>query len=410
MSEEFFYHLSSPPGEGGFAVFELYGPGAGPALCAGLGGKELPGEGRTRLGILFDENREKLDEVVVGRQPASSMWCGLDAFTLSVHGGAWLQERISGLLDSLGGTGLKLRDVLELALRQEALDAIEACAFECLVDSRTERAAGFFSRQHAGELSEIISRCIELAGRADAPSHGELEQILRDLVEAAPRALRLAKPVKLLIAGRANTGKSTLFNRFMETERAAVSSQAGTTRDFIRGTAAVFDYPVDLVDSVGLRRNPEDPVEEEALGWLAQEEADGCLYLLEPPWKLEEEDRSFLQGRPGGEVLVIGNKLDKAAGVSPGDADLLLCALQGDGFEKLQGAIAARWLGCVQGLSVSDDPCPPAPFTRFQLEMLQQALSALGKTPATPLLDEVKSCLIICLQSSWPQKCEPASS
>ena len=122
MSEEFFYHLSSPPGEGGFAVFELYGPGAGPALCAGLGGKELPGEGRTRLGILFDENREKLDEVVVGRQPASSMWCGLAAFTLSVHGGAWLQERTAGLLDSLGGTGLKLRDVLEMALRQEALD------------------------------------------------------------------------------------------------------------------------------------------------------------------------------------------------------------------------------------------------------------------------------------------------
>ncbi|MEE3198734.1 MAG: GTPase, partial [Planctomycetota bacterium] len=306
--------------------------------------------------------------------------------------------------------GLQLRDVLELALQQGTLDAIKACAFEFLVDSRTERAAGFFSRQHAGELSEIICRCIELAGRADAPSHGELEGVLRALVEKAPRALRLARPVKLLIAGRANTGKSTLFNRFMETERAAVSSQAGTTRDFIRGAAAVFDYPIDLADSVGLRRQPEDPVEEEALDWLAREETDGCLYLLEPPWKLEEEDRSFLQGRPGGEVLVIGNKLDKAAGVPPGDTDLLLCALQGDGFEKLQEAIAERWLGGVEGLSVGEDRCPAAPFTPFQLEMLQQALSALVKTPSTPLLDEVKSCLIICLKSSWPQKCEPASS
>ena len=150
-------------------------------------------------------------------------------------------------------------------------------------------------------------------------------------------------------------------------------------------------------------------MEEEALCWLAREEADGCLYLLEPPWKLEEEDRSFLQGRPEEAVLVVGNKLDKAAGRSSGDADLLICALHGDGFEKLQETIAGRWLGGVQGLSMSEDPGPSAPFTPLQAEMLEQALSALVKTPSTPLLDEVKSCLIICLKSSWPQKCAPAS-
>ncbi len=410
MKEEFFYHLASPPGEGGFAVFELYGPGAGAALSTGLGGKELPEEGRTSLATLFDENREKLDEVLVGRQPASSMWCRLDALTLSIHGGAWLQERTSALLDSLGGTGLKLREVLEFAAGQEALDAIQACAFELLVESRTERAAGFFNRQHAGELSEIIRRCIELAGRAAGESHEELERTLRALLEAGPRACRLARPLKLLIAGRANTGKSTLFNRFMEGERAAVSSQAGTTRDFIRGSAAVFDYPLELADSVGLRRRPEDPVEEEALGWLEQEAADGWLYLLEPPWKLAEEDRDFLGGRPAEDVLLVGNKLDEAGEVPPGDADLLLCALHGDGFDKLQEAIAERWLGCVPEAFPGEDACPVAPFTGFQTEKLEQALSALVKTPSTPLLDEVKSCLIICLKSSWPQKCDSSSS
>ena len=175
MKGNFFYHRASPPGEGGVAVFELYGAGADAALCAGLGGKELPEQGRTSLATLFDENREKLDEVLVGRQPASSMWCGLDALTLSIHGGAWLQERTSELLDSLGGAGLGLREVLELALQEEALDAIQACAFELLVEARTERAAGFFSRQHSGELSEIIRRCIELTGRAAGESQEELD-------------------------------------------------------------------------------------------------------------------------------------------------------------------------------------------------------------------------------------------
>ena len=53
MSAGFSYHLASPPGEGGFAVFELYGPGAAAALSGVLGGMELPGEGRVRLGVLL---------------------------------------------------------------------------------------------------------------------------------------------------------------------------------------------------------------------------------------------------------------------------------------------------------------------------------------------------------------------
>ena len=401
MSAGFSYHLASPPGEGGFAVFELYGPGAAAALSGVLGGMELPGEGRVRLGVLLDEAGEQLDEVVVGRQPASAMWSGLEAFTLSLHGGAWLQERTAGLLGGLGGQALELRGVLDLARREGALDAVQAAAFELLVESRTDRAAGFFSRQHSGELSELLSRCIELAGRGDGASLAELETVLHGLVAASLRACRLARPLRLLIAGRANTGKSTLFNRFLENERAAVSSQAGTTRDFIRATVAVFDYPVELVDSVGLRRRPEDPVEVEALGWLEQEEADGCLYLLAPPWQLEERDRSFLDGRWGKKALIIGNKRDGATGEPPGDSALLLSALHGDGFEALEEAIAERWLGYGPDGSVGDDGDPAAPFTPLQLDAVEQALSALVKTPSTPLLDEVKRCLIIGLQSSW---------
>ena len=401
MSAEFFYHLASPPGEGGFAVFELYGPGVAAALSRALGGMVLPGESRVRLGALLDEGGERLDEVIVGRQPASSMWSGLEAFTLSVHGGAWLQERTAELLGGLGGQGLELRGVLELARQEGALDAVQASAFELLVESRTDRAAAFFSRQHSGELSEIFARCIELAGKDDGSSLTELEAVLRGLVEASHRACRLARPLRLLIAGGANTGKSTLLNRFLETDRAAVSSQAGTTRDFIRGAAAVFDYPVELADSVGLRRRPEDPVEAEALGWLAQEEADGCLYLLEPPWKLEERDRNFLGGRWGENALVVGNKRDVAPGEPPGDSDLLLCALDGDGFESLQEAIAERWLGYDPDTIERGGSDPAAPFTRFQVDAVEQALSALVKTPGTPLLDEVKRCLIIGLQSSW---------
>lgn len=410
MSAPFFIHLSSPPGEGGLAVFELYGAGAGPALSTVLGGKGLPEENRTRLGVLSDENGDQLDEVVIGRQPASSMWSGLDAFTLSVHGGIWLQERTARLLVGLGAERLDSRGVLELSVSKGALDAVRAAAFEHLVAARTDRAAQFFCRQHAGELSEILSRCIDLASEDTEAPLVELERTLSGLLKGSRRACRLGKPLKLLLAGRANSGKSTLFNRFVESERVAVSSQPGTTRDFIRDTVAVSDYPVELSDSVGLRQQPADIVEAEALCRLAEQEADGWLYLLTPPWKLTSQDRGFVETRGLENTVIIGNKADKARAEAQEDAEILISALHGDGFEALLEVISGKWLDARRSAMPGQTVDPSAPFTASQVEWIEKALSALVKTPGTPLLDEVKRCLIICLQSSWPQNCASASS
>ena len=190
----------------------------------------------------------------------------------------------------------------------------------------------------------------------------------------------------------------------MEKERAAVSSQAGTTRDLLRGTAAVFDAPVELADSVGLRPEPEDTVEAEALSLLARKKADGCLYLLAPPWQLTDRDRGFLAGRWDRKTVLVGNKLDEAPDLPPGDADVVLSALTGEGFDSLLDVIGQRWLGCDAGLPADIYEDPAAPFTASQAAAVEQALSALVKTPGTPLLDEVKRCLIIGLQYSWPQE------
>ena len=403
MSDEFFYHLASPSGEGGIAVFELFGPGAAEALADILRGGNPPGPGRNCLDSLLDEGEEVLDEVVVGCQPASSVWCGLEVFTLSVHGGSWLQERTAGRLTGIGGEGLDRRGVLGYALKLGAIDAVQAAARELLVNARTDRSARFFSRQCAGELSKILSRCITLADEpAEADGLGELETVLRELVGGAATARRLGEPLRLLIAGPANAGKSTLFNRFMERERAAVSSQPGTTRDLLRGGVAVFDVPVEVSDSVGLRQEPGDPVEVEALSRLGEKEADGCLYLLPPPWRLSARDRDFLAARWDGKTVVVGNKLDESAGSPPADAEILLSALTGEGFDSLLDVVAERWLGHSGGHRGEIYEDPAAPFTPAQLDAVEQALSALVKTPGTPLLDEVKRCLIIGLQYSWP--------
>ena len=119
---------------------------------------------------------------------------------------------------------------------------------------------------------------------------------------------------------------------------------------------------------------------------------------------MTDRDRSFLAGRGVGKHVAVGNKLDWAPDLPPEDADVVLSALTGEGFDSLLDVIAQRWLGYDAGLPEDIYEDPAAPFTASQAAAVEQALSALVKTPGTPLLDEVKRCLIIGLQYSWPQE------
>ena len=158
----FSYCLATPRGEGGLAVFELRGPDARPVVERVFRGRGLPSLGASRLGALVAGD-ESIDEVLVTHESAAATWCSLEAWTLSIHGGAWLQERVDRLLRDVGGDRRTHREVLEDAVTAGALDAVRAAAIDLLPDARTERAAAFLLRQASGELTAEIEALIELA-------------------------------------------------------------------------------------------------------------------------------------------------------------------------------------------------------------------------------------------------------
>ncbi len=384
------FHLSTPRGEGGLAVFELFEADADAVVEQVFRGSSTPVSGQARLGVLIDGGGEPIDEVVISRQPASSMWCGLQAWTVSVHGGVWIQQRVAELFENLGGRRVERREVLELAVSSGALDPIQAAAFELLVEARTERAAAFFWRMFRGELSRKIERL-----RDAARSVEELRRGLGGLLRASQRVLRLGLPLKLLIAGRPNTGKSTLFNRLVETERVTVSARAGTTRDIIRETISVDGFPVEVGDGAGLRERGEDPVETEAIRRVRDERADAVVYLLAPPWSLDEEARGFLGRFAADRRLVVGNFLDQSDPGTPKSVDATISALRGDGVEELKRLIARRFLD-------TEGSFAEAPFTERQIEGLESALRSFGSDASTAALDECRRLLIMGVRSSWP--------
>jgi len=122
----------------------------------------------------------------------------------------------------------------------------------------------------------------------------------------------LRQGVKIAIVGRPNAGKSSLFNKLLNAERAIVTDIAGTTRDVIKENLD-WDVPVTLIDTAGIREsNDVGKVEEIGIEYSKQsaEEADLVLFIYDISCGMNDEDRAILRLAENKPHLIIANKCD----------------------------------------------------------------------------------------------------
>ncbi len=398
----FFFHPATAEGGGGIALIELYGLG-GPE---GDGAREavarvfrplhgrLPGQGEVRIGTLIDAAGEAIDEALVAANSAAASWSRIESWTLSFHGGKLVMERVRAALESWGGREFGRDGILALAEARGAIDRVQADALGLLPLARTERGASFLLRMAAGELSRRIEAAIaHLSGPRCVPdgvsrAHAGVEELLggsgrgrrMEQGQAIGTARRLFEPVRVLLAGRPNAGKSSLFNRLAEREGAAVSPEPGTTRDLLEQLVAIAGFPVLFLDSAGLRPEAEavDFVEREGIERARSARADAVLFLIERPGPLDPAEREFLSSFSPADVLVVRTKSDLSDGAASGDPRLAapeavqeevrISARTGAGLAELRERIREEWLGPPEA-----ERLPAAPFTARQEEDLRAA-------------------------------------
>ena len=198
------------------------------------------------------------------------------------------------------------------------------------------------------ELIALLEAGIDFA--EDDISVAPPEEILRriDPVLAAVRALiqsfaygkLVHQGFTLAIVGRPNVGKSSLFNRLLEQDRAIVTDVAGTTRDLVSETAVIEGIPVKFVDTAGIRAG-QDVVEKLGIerSYQAMADADLTVVVVDLSTPLDTLDRQLIEkAQQQGKSIVAGNKCDL-----PGQADaagaLRVSALTGEGLADLRRAI-----------------------------------------------------------------------
>jgi tRNA modification GTPase len=223
-----------------------------------------------------------VDNALAACFPGPRSYTGEDLVELSTHGGLLVPAAAVAALVAAGARPARPGEFARRAVLNGKLDLLQAEATADLIDAgspaQARRALHQLDRGLSTRLDELRTELLELealiAYEIDFPDEDEgpvapervvrAWQVVRDriarLLDTAPEGERLREGALLVIAGRPNAGKSSLFNALLGTERAIVTEIPGTTRDAVEAHAVLEGFPFRLVDTAGLRES-DDRVE-----------------------------------------------------------------------------------------------------------------------------------------------------
>jgi tRNA modification GTPase len=386
--------IATPPGRGGIGVVRIAGPDARGIASPMLRLKHELAPGRAIFGELIepkgstgasDENRSdeqavphRLDEVVVTYFAKPHSYTTDDIIEISAHGSPVVLRHIVEVALARGGRLAEPGEFTMRAFLNGRIDLTQAEAVRDLIESQTLYQAKVAGQQLEGALSKrlkpIKQKLVELIALLEAGIDfaeddvsiaadvtileplAEIHALLSTLADSFAYGKIVHEGLTLAIVGRPNVGKSSLFNRLVERERAIVTSTPGTTRDLVSETVAIGGIPVQFVDTAGIRRALD---EAESIGVRkareALAEADLVLVVLDTSQPVVAEDRDLLtQVEDGGAGIIVENKADLVSSrfeaLSSPLPRVRTSALIGAGIESLRTEIL-RYVGGEFGAS-----------------------------------------------------------
>ena len=353
---------ATPPGVGGVGVVRISGPAVASIATAMLGGMPAPRHATYRR--FRDAAGNVVDAGVALFFPKPASYTGEDVLELQGHGGPMVMSLLVDTALALGARRAGPGEFTQRAFLNDKLDLAQAEAVADLVASGTAQAARAAMRSLEGRFSaevEAVTEALtqlrvhveaaidfpeeEIDFLADAELAAALERTAAqfDALLAAARAGRVLRDgYSVVIVGAPNAGKSSLMNYLSGTETAIVTGFAGTTRDVLRERIDLEGLAVELVDTAGLREDP-DLVEAEGIrrARAALARADAVLWLQDAA-----EPGPAAVGEPmpeGTPVTIVRTKIDQTGeppGVAGGDPPVIRISVRtGAGVDALKARL-----------------------------------------------------------------------
>ena len=279
-----------------------------------------------------DQNAARVDEVLVSVFRAPKSFTGEEMAEISCHGGTAVVTQIFNLLLQNGFRQAERGEFTFRAFINGKADLTKAEAVREIIESRTsassQKAAGRLAGNLQAQIAAIQKSLIDTLAQIEVEiEYPEDEETIADaydqtkLLEAIAQLETLASTWKseklyqegarLVLCGKTNAGKSSLFNSLLKEERAIVSDIEGTTRDWIESWISIDGIPARLFDTAGLR-STSDEIEARGVESAKElsDEADLLLYLADISAGKDDIDLDFLAERKE-PVVFVWNKIDK---------------------------------------------------------------------------------------------------
>lgn len=360
--------ISTAQGEGGIGVIRVSGPDSiriADKVFNTISGKSLLDfKGYTASFGHIVNGGETVDEAIatVFREPNS--YTGENVVELSCHGGLFITREVLRIVLENGAAPAQAGEFTKRAFLNGKLDLTEAEAVIDIISAKSRTAAkaalsakdGALWKRISSVKTKLVTAAAHLSAWADYPEEdieevtadgltqtiGECVTDLDNLLSTYDKGQTVKQGIDTVIAGKPNTGKSTLMNLLSGRDRSIVTDIPGTTRDVIEETVLVGDVILRLSDTAGLR-DTGDTVEKIGVD-IARSRLKTCgliLAVFDSSTELSKDDRELLDAIGDTPAAAIINKTDLESKI---DEDYIqkkvknvvrISAKNGDGYDDL---------------------------------------------------------------------------
>ena len=422
--------IATPLGESGIGVIRISGSKAydvGDAIFKSKSSLPLA-QRRDRsiqYGLIVDDDGKAVDEVILLIMKGPRSYTAEDVLEIQCHGGRQSLSEILGLVLRHGARLANPGEFTQRAFVNGRIDLAQAEAVMDVIQAKSAQGLTSAVSQLEGRLSRVVGDMrlhltdfiTRLEVTVDYPEEDledievpdiagairEMERRLDDMLAESKSGRMMRDGVMAAIAGTPNAGKSSLLNRFLETERDIVTDVPGTTRDVIEEWISIQGVPICLVDTAGIR-STDDTVEQIGVRRAKEymERADIILVVVDQSRPLQEEDRQILETARGRQALIVLNKEDLQPAFETEELQsyglplLSISASTGAGMGELKDAMLS--LALQQGLTAAQSAL--LANTRH-IELVRQSREALQRALDTIEAGMPVDCAIVDIREAW---------
>lgn len=329
--------IATPPGDGGVGIIRISGNNCRTIASAIFKPASTNFTDftpyRLHYGHVLDTNGRELDDVLAAFMPGPNSYTGEDVIEINCHGGRAVLNAVLEEILSLGARLAERGEFTYRAFMNGRMDLTQAEAVAEMIHAPTKAAMHLAQVKLSGLLGEKISALrlrleylrAQLVVAVDFPDD-EVECLSPDeliatsagvrneidgLLTAVDRTRAWREGALVVLAGRVNAGKSSLMNALLGRNRAIVTDQPGTTRDYLEESINLGGLNIRLADTAGIRKT-DDAIEAAGLemGRELMDKADLILFLTDATAPLTDDTMSTAKTLPANKVLAVLNKSD----------------------------------------------------------------------------------------------------